>query len=41
MPETGQEVLKMIQDQNIELIDLKFVDLFGIWQRCNEGIGSP
>ena len=34
MPETAQEVLKMIQDENIELIDLKFVDLFGIWQHC-------
>ncbi len=34
MPETAQEVLQMIQDQNIELIDLKFVDLFGIWQHC-------
>lgn len=34
MPETAQEVLTMIQDQNIELIDLKFVDLFGIWQHC-------
>ena len=34
MPETSQEVLKMIQDNNIELIDLKFVDLFGIWQHC-------
>ena len=34
MPENPQEVLKMIQDQNIELIDLKFVDLFGIWQHC-------
>ncbi|GAB4539732.1 MAG: type I glutamate--ammonia ligase [Pleurocapsa sp.] len=34
MAETAQEVLKMIQDQNIELIDLKFVDLFGIWQHC-------
>ena len=34
MPETSQEVLKMIQDQDIELIDLKFVDLFGIWQHC-------
>lgn len=34
MPETAQEVLKMIQDQEIELIDLKFVDLYGIWQHC-------
>ena len=34
MPETSQEVLNMIQDQNIELIDLKFVDLYGIWQHC-------
>ncbi len=34
MPEIPQEVLKMIQDQNIELIDLKFIDLLGIWQHC-------
>lgn len=32
MPETAQEVLKMIQDQNIQLIDLKFIDTPGIWQ---------
>jgi glutamine synthetase len=32
MPETPQEVLKMIQDQNIQIVDLKFVDLPGIWQ---------
>lgn len=34
MPETPQEVLNLIQEQNIELIDLKFVDLYGIWQHC-------
>jgi len=34
MAGTPQEVLKMIQDENIELVDLKFVDLFGIWQHC-------
>jgi glutamine synthetase len=34
MAETAQEILKMIEDQGIELIDLKFVDLFGIWQHC-------
>ncbi|MBV9388428.1 MAG: type I glutamate--ammonia ligase [Chroococcidiopsidaceae cyanobacterium CP_BM_ER_R8_30] len=32
MPETPQEVLKMIQDENIDLIDLKFVDPLGTWQ---------
>ena len=32
MPETAQEVLSMIQDQNIKMIDLKFIDLPGIWQ---------
>ena len=32
MPETAQEVLKMIQDQNIQMIDLKFIDTPGIWQ---------
>ena len=34
MPETPQEVLKMIQEQNIELIDLKFIDMLGTWQHC-------
>ncbi len=34
MPEPPQEVLKMIQDNDIELIDLKFVDMLGIWQHC-------
>ncbi|MGB3403343.1 MAG: type I glutamate--ammonia ligase [Microcoleaceae cyanobacterium] len=32
MPETGQEVLSMIQDQNIQMIDLKFIDMPGTWQ---------
>jgi glutamine synthetase len=35
MPETAQEVLKMIQDENIEIIDLKFIDLPGTWQHCS------
>ncbi|MEM9542357.1 MAG: type I glutamate--ammonia ligase [Cyanobacteria bacterium P01_E01_bin.42] len=35
MPETAQEVLKMIQDQNIQIIDLKFIDLPGMWQHCS------
>ncbi|MBI4782821.1 MAG: type I glutamate--ammonia ligase [Oscillatoriophycideae cyanobacterium NC_groundwater_1537_Pr4_S-0.65um_50_18] len=34
MPETAQEILTMIDEQGIELIDLKFVDLLGIWQHC-------
>ncbi|MEM7553033.1 MAG: type I glutamate--ammonia ligase [Cyanobacteria bacterium P01_A01_bin.84] len=29
---TPQEVLKMIQDNNIQLIDLKFIDMPGTWQ---------
>lgn len=32
MPETAQDVLSMIQDQNIKMIDLKFIDMPGIWQ---------
>lgn len=32
MPETPQEVLRMIQDEDIKIIDLKFIDLPGIWQ---------
>ncbi|WP_204103998.1 MULTISPECIES: type I glutamate--ammonia ligase [Spirulina sp. CCY15215] len=35
MPETPQEVLKMIQDENIQIIDLKFIDLPGTWQHCS------
>ncbi len=35
MPETPQEVLKMIQDNNIKIIDLKFIDMPGIWQHCS------
>ncbi|NET51058.1 MAG: type I glutamate--ammonia ligase, partial [Merismopedia sp. SIO2A8] len=35
MPETPQEVLKMIQDENIKIIDLKFIDTPGIWQHCS------
>ncbi len=29
---TPQEILKLIQDQNIQMIDLKFIDTPGIWQ---------
>ncbi|PSP04203.1 MAG: type I glutamate--ammonia ligase [Cyanobacteria bacterium QS_7_48_42] len=32
MPETPQQVLRMIQDEDIKIIDLKFIDLPGIWQ---------
>jgi glutamine synthetase len=35
MPETPQEVLKMIQDEGIKIIDLKFIDMPGIWQHCS------
>ncbi len=35
MPETPQEVLQMIQDQDIKIVDLKFIDLPGVWQHCS------
>lgn len=35
MPETPQEVLRMIQDNDIKIIDLKFIDMPGIWQHCS------
>ena len=35
MPETAQDVLRMIQDQDIKIIDLKFIDMPGIWQHCS------
>jgi glutamine synthetase len=35
MFKTPQEVLKYIQDNNIQIIDLKFIDMPGIWQHCS------
>ncbi|MBT9313352.1 type I glutamate--ammonia ligase [Leptothoe kymatousa] len=32
MAQTAAEVLQMIKDQDIQMIDLKFIDLPGIWQ---------
>jgi len=32
MPETAGEVLAMVRDQDIKMIDLKFVDMPGTWQ---------
>lgn len=32
MAQSAAEILKMIEDQDIQLIDLKFIDLPGIWQ---------
>ena len=35
MPKTAAEVLLMILDQDIKIIDLKFIDMPGIWQHCS------
>lgn len=35
MPETAKEVLDLIKEQDIKIIDLKFVDMPGIWQHCS------
>ena len=35
MAKTAQEVLKWIQDEQIKIIDLKFIDTPGIWQHCS------
>jgi glutamine synthetase len=32
---TPQEVLQKIKDEDIKIIDLKFVDMPGIWQHCS------
>jgi glutamine synthetase len=32
MAKTPQEILQMVKDQGIKLIDLKFIDMPGIWQ---------
>ncbi|PIK85165.1 glutamine synthetase [Synechococcus sp. 63AY4M2] len=35
MASTPQEVLQMIQDNDVQMVDLKFVDLFGTWQHVS------
>jgi glutamine synthetase len=35
MSHTPESVLKMIRDENIQIIDLKFIDTPGIWQHCS------
>jgi len=35
MPETPEEVLKWIKDEDIKIIDLKFIDMPGTWQHCS------
>jgi glutamine synthetase len=35
MTQTAADILQLIRDENIQIIDLKFVDLPGIWQHCS------
>lgn len=35
MTMTPQDVLKMVKDEGIQIIDLKFIDTPGIWQHCS------
>lgn len=35
MPKSPEAILKWIQDEKIEIIDLKFIDTLGIWQHCS------
>lgn len=35
MPESPQEVLNLIREQDIKIVDLKFIDMPGIWQHCS------
>ena len=35
MAQTPQEVLSLIKEQDIKIIDLKFIDMPGIWQHCS------
>jgi glutamine synthetase len=37
---TAQEILKKIQDEKIELIDLKFIDTVGTWRFQHPGLES-
>ena len=35
MSQTPQEVLNLIREQDIKIIDLKFIDMPGTWQHCS------
>ncbi len=35
MASTPQDVMKMIKDNDVQIIDLKFIDLPGMWQHCS------
>lgn len=35
MPQTAQDILNLIQEKNIKIIDLKFIDMPGTWQHCS------
>ncbi|ELR97174.1 type I glutamate--ammonia ligase [Gloeocapsa sp. PCC 73106] len=35
MTGTPEEILKMVRDEKIQIIDLKFIDTPGIWQHCS------
>ncbi|MFT0744976.1 type I glutamate--ammonia ligase [Synechococcus sp. RC10B2] len=35
MASTPQDVLQMIQDNDVQMVDLKFVDIFGTWQHVS------
>jgi len=32
---TPKEVLKLIEEQNVKFVDLRFTDFFGLWQHCS------
>ncbi len=34
-PQTPEDVLKYIKDNNIKIVDLKFIDMPGTWQHCS------
>jgi glutamine synthetase len=40
MAATPQDVMKMIQDHNVQIVDLRFVDLPGTWQHCSYHISQ-
>ncbi len=40
MPSTPQDVMQMIKDNNVQIVDLKFIDLPGIWQHCSYHISQ-
>ena len=38
---TPQDILNLIKEKDIQMVDLKFVDLLGTWQQSQADLSQP